>query len=78
MGLIGMKQSMFKDVMDIFGLPFAYAEALAGQSGLYSRTHPPNEENRFGKALISKPVLTFLILSGSICHQTPTRDFEFC
>jgi hypothetical protein len=48
-GLLAMQRATFVELIDIFSLPFAYAEAMAGQAGVYSRTHPPGDDDRFGK-----------------------------
>lgn len=61
-GLLGMERETFLRIIDRFSLPIAYADAMADQAGVYSRTHPPAEENRFGKEKLEMTILNKLKL----------------
>lgn len=52
-----MERETFLRIIDLFSLPMAYADAMADQAGVYSRTHPPAEEHRFGKEETTSDIL---------------------
>lgn len=79
-GLLGMERETFLRIIDLFSLPMAYADAMADQAGVYSRTHPPAEEHRFVYIIKPPPAtLTFAEAASSYDANTGlTYGFVCC